>query len=175
MAAAWARHTQSSSSSSLLSHEAPPSTRCPSTQLCRPHPLAAPWTQLALSLRRQRLALARRWRRAVRAQRLLGASHRILAHTLVQYRLYRRVNLYSEAFHVQHRDGLAWINGCPLGRIAGQQDDWRAVNSALGFAAIMLNTLGARLGFNFPVHLVIPMGSYSKLANAGNKKGTLDL
>jgi len=134
-----------------------------------------PWAQLALQLRRTRAAAAAVWQLGTRQRRLLRSSKQLLSRTLTQYRLYRRVNLYSEAFHVEFRDSLAWINGCPLGRVSGGGEDWRAVNSALGFAAIMLNTLGARLNFNFPVHLIIPMGSYSKLANAGNKKGTLDL
>ncbi len=171
LGAAW-RHLHCSSST----QQRPPST-APSCDavLQQPGAALAQWYAHALRSRLGRREAALVWGARVRRRQLLRAAKQVLTGTLQQYRLYRQVNLYSEAFQVQFRDNLAWINGCPLGRVGGVQEDWRALNSALGFAAIMLNTLGARLGYNFPVHLVIPMGSYSKLANAGNKKGTLDL
>jgi hypothetical protein len=103
------------------------------------------------------------------ALRLRGARSREFLSKL------RRLSVHSDAFFVWHRGLFVTINGARLGRLPGIPVEWAEINAALGQMAFLLSTLASRLGFLFSRYRVIPMGSFSKLAPAGDERTTFEL
>jgi beclin 1 len=53
--------------------------------------------------------------------------------------------------------------------------EWAEINAALGQLAFLLATVAGRVGFIFTKFRLIPMGSYSRLAPAGDERSSLEL
>ena len=56
-----------------------------------------------------------------------------------------------------------------------QPVEWTEFNAALGQAVTLLSVVSARLGYVFSKHRLVPMGSFSRIAPAGDEKAALEL
>jgi hypothetical protein len=79
----------------------------------------------------------------------------------------RPLRVAADAFFIWHADPFATINGARLGRVPGAVPEWAEVNAALGQMALLLSVTAARVGCVFSKWQLIPMGSFARLAPAG--------
>jgi beclin 1 len=98
------------------------------------------------------------------AMRLRAERGRVLLGKL------RRLSVHADAFFLWHRGPFVTINGARLGRLPGMPVEWPEINAALGQMAFLLSTVAARTGYLFGRFRVIPMGSFSKIAPAGDER-----
>ena len=85
-------------------------------------------------------------------------------HDLQQLERLQRTNVYNDTFCIGHDGYFGTINGLRLGRLPPPQNvDWTEINAAWGTAALLLNTVADKLGFNFRGYRIKPMGSMSRI------------
>jgi beclin 1 len=82
----------------------------------------------------------------------------------------RHLSVLSDAFFVWHRGPFVTVNGCRLGRLPGQAVEWPEINAALGQTAMLASTVATRMGYVFHKYRIVPLGSYSHLALAGERR-----
>jgi hypothetical protein len=106
-----------------------------------------------------------------------------LIHRIARYRStlasLRSLRAHSDAFFLWHSDPFATINGCRLGRAPSTTSatpDWPEVNAALGQFTTLLAETARRLGAPRLRWVLIPCGSYSKIAPSDDaRQGPLEL
>jgi len=87
-----------------------------------------------------------------------------------------KVNILNDAFHISHNGHFGTINGYRLGRMASIPVSWDENNAALGFVAILVNTIAKILGFRSHLYQIIPRGSNSRVVRfePGSSTGTVN-
>ena len=85
------------------------------------------------------------------------------------------VNVCNVAFFLWTDGAFGTINTFRLGRTPSTLVDWNEINAAWGQTALLLATIAHKLGFTFTKYRIIPMGSNSKIAKAGQERTSYDL
>jgi hypothetical protein len=85
------------------------------------------------------------------------------------------INVCNVAFFLWTDGAFGTINTFRLGRTPSILVDWNEINAAWGQAALLLATIAHKLGFTFTRYRIIPMGSNSKIAKAGQERTSYDL
>ncbi|KAJ3428677.1 beclin-1 [Anaeramoeba flamelloides] len=67
-----------------------------------------------------------------------------------------------------------YINGFRFGIGTSKYPDWKNVNSAWGQVAFLLDTLAAKLGYEFKKYFIIPYGEFTKIAPTNSKTNIED-
>lgn len=75
----------------------------------------------------------------------------------------QRANVYNDAFQISHDGSFGTINGLRLGRLPDKPVDWAEINAAWGHTLHLLGVVAAKLGYAFPNHRLVPLGSKSKI------------
>lgn len=86
-----------------------------------------------------------------------------------------RSNILNETFFIWHEGLFGTINGLRLGSLPNEPVEWRELNAAWGFAALLLDCIAKSVGFDFFVWRVSPRGSQSVMVNVQNSSQTLNL
>eukprot|EP01006_Ploeotia_vitrea_P028790 TRINITY_DN61417_c0_g1_i2.p1 TRINITY_DN61417_c0_g1~~TRINITY_DN61417_c0_g1_i2.p1 ORF type:complete len:417 (-),score=233.12 TRINITY_DN61417_c0_g1_i2:61-1146(-) len=87
----------------------------------------------------------------------------------------KRTNVFDDAFHISYDGHFGTINGFRLGRLPSQPVDWPEINAALGQVCLLLQTVAKHCNFTFSEYLLIPMGSFSKMAKKTDPDTTVEL
>ena len=85
------------------------------------------------------------------------------------------INVCNVAFFLWTDGPFGTINTFRLGRTPAILVDWNEINAAWGQTALLLATIAHKLGFTFTRYRIIPMGSNSKIAKAGQERTSYDL
>eukprot|EP00943_MAST-04B_sp_MAST-4B-sp1_P001611 g1611.t1 len=85
------------------------------------------------------------------------------------------INVCNVAFFLWTDGAFGTINTFRLGRTPSILVDWNEINAAWGQTALLLATIAHKLGFTFTRYRIIPMGSNSKIAKAGQERTSYDL
>ncbi|KAJ3436731.1 beclin-1 [Anaeramoeba flamelloides] len=73
-------------------------------------------------------------------------------------------SVYNDVFHIYCDGHFGTINGFRLGRLPSLNIENEEINAALGLAALLLSVLSKQMGFKSEQYLLIPCGSFSKIA-----------
>lgn len=84
-------------------------------------------------------------------------------------------DLLNEAFLISSEKLFGTINGLRLGTTPAEPVDWHEINTAWGFAALLLDSMAKEVEFGFFIWYVEPRGSQSVMVNVQNTSQTLSL
>ncbi|KAI8867969.1 APG6-domain-containing protein [Ramicandelaber brevisporus] len=92
-----------------------------------------------------------------------------------QLAMLQRTNIYNDVFYISHDGVFGTINGLRMGRLASHPVDWSEINAAWGLAALLLDTIAAKLDFSFEGWRLLPLGSFSKIERIDGDQACLEL
>jgi len=87
----------------------------------------------------------------------------------------KRTNVFDDAFHISYDGHFGTINGFRLGRLPSQPVEWTETNAALGQVVLLLHTMAAKSNYTFAKYILIPCGSFSKMAKSDDPSTTHEL
>ena len=100
----------------------------------------------------------------------------LAAHCERELRRLLLVSVRSESFHIAHDGSFGTINGLRLGRLADAGIvDWAETNGALGQVALLAHTLSRAHRIEFTHHLLLPMGSTSRIVPKSDARTAYEL
>jgi len=82
-----------------------------------------------------------------------------------------KVNILNDAFYISHDGHFGTINGFRLGRMMSVPVAWEENNTALGFIALLVNTLAKVLNFESQNLTIVPRGSNSRVIRRDPSSG----
>lgn len=80
-----------------------------------------------------------------------------------------QINIINDAFHIWYNGPYATINNFRLGKLATHPIEWQEINAALGEAAAAVYTIANRSKVEFKNYIIIPIGSFTKIAKVEDK------
>ena len=71
--------------------------------------------------------------------------------------------MLEDLFRISTEGAIGTINALRLGRLAGVTVDWAEINAAVGQWVLLLHTVAHMHSLKFSTHILVPMGSFSKV------------
>jgi len=86
-----------------------------------------------------------------------------------------RIEILDDLFRISTNGPIGTINALRLGRLHGVSVDWPEVNAALGQVVLLLHTLAQLHQYEFQLHRLVPMGSFSKVYRVDEPRTVYEL
>ena len=92
-------------------------------------------------------------------------------YTSVQLEKFMEISVINDAFYIWYSGPFATINNFRLGNsTTGRPVEWTEINAALGQAMLVVSIIATRAGVRFKQYQLLPMGSFSKVAKADDRR-----
>ncbi|KAJ3433488.1 beclin-1 [Anaeramoeba flamelloides] len=81
-----------------------------------------------------------------------------------------RTSVLNDVFHILPDGPFVTINNFRFGRLQSIPVEWEEINTAWGLTALLMVVLSKRFNYEFKNYIIIPHGSYSRIAKKKNNK-----
>lgn len=95
----------------------------------------------------------------------------------VKLKKYMQMNAINDSFYIWYSGPFGTINNFRVGDLKStiKPIDWTEINAGLGQAVLALSIIAAKAGFDFKKYILSPMGSFSKVFKADDRRNALSL
>lgn len=105
----------------------------------------------------------------------LSATTEECMRVAIKLQRFMQLNAINDCFYVWYNGPYGTINGFRLGNLPLKPVDWNEINAALGQGVLAIATVAAKAKYEFKRYSLSPMGSFSKIFKAEDKKTPLGL
>ncbi|KAJ3446737.1 beclin-1 [Anaeramoeba flamelloides] len=75
-----------------------------------------------------------------------------------------QTSVINDVFHILSDGPFATINNFKLGKLQSIPVEWEEINAAWGLTTLLIVVLSRRFNYKFKNHVIIPIGSFSRIA-----------